>query len=78
MDEYENLSSEEKYVDTEVIRPRMMKKLYKMLLKTHKYGIQEAMQKSFEACEVFFENRNNQANENEIVDFFREQGFLDC
>jgi hypothetical protein len=78
MEDYEEVQVEEREVDLEEFRPKFIKKIYRMLLETKRYGFKEAQEKSFNISDSFFSNCNNYSREEDLLSFFREQKFLTC
>lgn len=77
-DDYEGVQVQQKGFDFEGIRPRFIKKIYRMLLETNLYGFGEAREKSFRVEQAFFAEERNYVNEDGLLAFFREQKFLQC
>jgi hypothetical protein len=50
---------EQREVNLEEFRPKFIKKIYRILLETQKYGLKEAQEKSFAISDSFFSNCNN-------------------
>lgn len=69
---------EEKSVNIDELRPKFIRKIYRMLLETKRYGFREAQEKSFTISDTFFSNYNNYSREEDMLSFFREQKYLAC
>ncbi len=76
IDSYQTVYHEQNKVDVDLIKPKMMRKICKILSQQRKGEMDDAKSMSVNACEAFFSKCRNQTTHEELICFLKESRFL--
>ncbi len=76
IDSYQTVYHEQNKVDVDLIKPKLMRKIYKILSQQNKGDVNEAKSMSVNSCETFFNKCRNQTTHEEMICFLKESRFL--